>query len=89
MDKLYGFRSLDILINHSLNVMKKAASIEKPLNVFIPKTSIDSAGTKISTYFKALQTVCKEHFPEAHIDKQPMKFEGTYAGYNECSLKNE
>jgi hypothetical protein len=42
MDRLYGFRSLDILINHTLSVLKKAASVGIEVKVFIPKNSINS-----------------------------------------------
>ncbi|MCX6823772.1 MAG: hypothetical protein NT085_01485 [candidate division SR1 bacterium] len=88
MDRIYGFRSLDVLINHSLNAIKKAASTDMQLHVFIPKISIESAGTNMSTYFKTLQYACKEIFPKVKIEIQSIQFDGTYAGYNECGLKN-
>lgn len=42
MDKLYGFHSLDVLLNHTLATIKKAEEVQTPINVFIPKTSVIS-----------------------------------------------
>lgn len=87
MDTLYGFRSLDVLINHSLSAIKKASTLSSSLKVFVPKNSIQSAGTNVVAYTKALQSACDKYFPDVKIETRGIELDEKYAGYHEYSPK--
>lgn len=83
MDKLYGFHSLDVLLNHTLATIKKAEEVQTPINVFIPKTSVISWWTTMMSYVHALEAIIREQFSHANIETQMVKIDKTYVWYNE------
>ncbi len=86
MDGLYGARMSNILLNHCLTVIEKIQSVkEQQIKIFIPKTSIKSAGTN-TTHFQSLLN--KEIMDKnIHMEYTTIRSDIEHLWYQELGLK--